>query len=414
MKFSYRLIRSRTLTNMGLALLLSFQALASSVRAAEPKTIRLDAASPGRVFEGIGGVSAGASTRLLPDYPKRQRDEVLDFLFKPKFGASLQHLKVEIGGGENSTCGSEPSHVITREELANPKPRGYEFWLMAEARKRNPHIILDCLPWAFPHWVGQRFSADSAEWLAAFFTVARRDYGLEVDWLAAAQNEAGTDLNWICKQVRPTLDAHGFGKVKLQAPDDCQKFWEIFDQWEKNPEADRLISAVGYHYIDGREPWQIDQKAGREATEKAKRSGKPLWASEEWSRGGGSWGDDGALYVARLINKLYTCSRATKVEFWCPIDSIYDQIIWPDTGLMQADTPWCGYYAVWPAIWAVAHTTQFAEPGWVYLDERLRPIGPANLARQPCGPAQSQDRRLVVDCLHREPADHPNQRGRRA
>ena len=129
-----------------------------------PRTIRLDPASPGRVFEGIGAVSAGASTRLLPDYPEPQRSQILDFLFKPKFGAGFQHLKVEIGSGENSTCGSEPSHVVTRGELADPKPRGYEFWLMAEARKRNPQIILDCLPWAYPDCVGKRFSPASAEW----------------------------------------------------------------------------------------------------------------------------------------------------------------------------------------------------------------------------------------------------------
>ncbi|HXP59350.1 MAG TPA: hypothetical protein VN829_02610, partial [Dongiaceae bacterium] len=98
------------------------------------------------------------------------------------------------------------------------------------------------------------------------------------------------------------------------------------------------------------------------------RSGKPLWASEEWSQSGGQWGDKGALYLARLVNKLYTRDRITKFEIWCPIDSIYDQIIWGDTGAMQADTPWCGHYTVWPAVWALAHTTQFAEPGWVYMD----------------------------------------------
>ena len=75
-----------------------------------------------------------------------------------------------------------------------------------------------------------------------------------------------------------------------------------------------------------------------------------------------------ARIVARLMNKLYTRDRITKFEIWCPIDSIYDQIIWGDTGAMQADTPWCGHYTVWPAVWAVAHTTQFAEPGWVYID----------------------------------------------
>ena len=79
-----------------------------------PKTIRLDPTSPGRVFEGIGAVSAGASTRLLPDYPEPQRSQILDFLFKPKFGAGFQHLKVEIGSGENSACGSEPSHVVNQ------------------------------------------------------------------------------------------------------------------------------------------------------------------------------------------------------------------------------------------------------------------------------------------------------------
>jgi len=345
-----------------------FVGAAAGLAGAAPYAIQLDPTSPGRVFEGIGAVSAGASTRLLVDYPESQRAQILDFLFKPKFGAGFQHLKVEIGSGENSTCGSEPSHVITREELANPRPRGYEFWLMAEARKRNPQILLDCLPWAYPHWVADRFSQDSADWFVAFLEVARKHYGLELDWIAAAQNEMGSDLNWIRKTLRPTLDSRGFSKVKLQAPDDDSEYWQIFDDLEKDAELDRLISAVGYHYVDGREPWEIDQKAGRDATEKAKRSRKPLWASEEWSQSGGQWGDKGALYLARLMNKLYSRDRITKFEIWCPIDSIYDQIIWGDTGAMQADAPWCGHYTVWPAVWAIAHTTQFAEPGWVYVD----------------------------------------------
>jgi galactosylceramidase len=331
-------------------------------------TISLNANDKGRVFEGIGAVSAGASSRNMVDYPEKQRAEVLDFLFKPKFGAGFQHLKVEIGSGENSTCGSEPSHAITREELLDPKPRGYEFWLMAEARKRNPNVILDCLPWGYPGWVGQRFSQESADWFVSFLEVARKHYGLEMNWVSAAQNENGTDLNWIAKYLRPTLDAHGFSKVKLQAPDDDSEYWQIFDQLEKNPEFNHLIDAVGYHYVDGREPWEIDQKAGRDATEKAKQSGKPLWASEEWSQSGQEWGGKGALYLARLMNKLYTRDRITKYEIWCPVDGIYDQIIWPNTGAIQADAPWSGHYTVWPSVWALAHTTQFAEPGWVYMD----------------------------------------------
>ncbi|WP_316825130.1 hypothetical protein [Pedobacter miscanthi] len=54
-------------------------------------TITLDANDKGRVFEGIGAVSAGASTRNLLDYPQKQRSEVLDFLFKPNSFYAKNH-----------------------------------------------------------------------------------------------------------------------------------------------------------------------------------------------------------------------------------------------------------------------------------------------------------------------------------
>jgi len=91
--------------------------------------------------EGIGRVSAGASSRLLIDYPEPQRGQILDYLFKPNYGAGLQHLKVEVGGDTSSTDGSEPSHMRTRND--ENYDRGYEWWLMKESNARNPKIILD-------------------------------------------------------------------------------------------------------------------------------------------------------------------------------------------------------------------------------------------------------------------------------
>jgi galactosylceramidase len=58
----------------------------------------VDLSATGLAFAGVGAQSTAGSARLLIDYPAPQRDAVLDFLFKPQFGASLQHLKVEIGG----------------------------------------------------------------------------------------------------------------------------------------------------------------------------------------------------------------------------------------------------------------------------------------------------------------------------
>jgi galactosylceramidase len=57
---------------------------------------------------GVGGLSGGGGcSRLLRDYPEAQRSDVLDFLFKPSFGAALHILKVEIGGDAQSTDGTE-------------------------------------------------------------------------------------------------------------------------------------------------------------------------------------------------------------------------------------------------------------------------------------------------------------------
>ena len=72
--------------------------LAAVSAAAAP--IILDGATVHHAFDGIGALSAGASSRLLYDYPDAQRADILDLLFKPSFAASLQILKVEIGGGK--------------------------------------------------------------------------------------------------------------------------------------------------------------------------------------------------------------------------------------------------------------------------------------------------------------------------
>jgi len=49
-------------------------------------------------YDGHGALSAGASSRLLIDYPEPQRTQILDLLFKPNYGASMHMIKVEIGG----------------------------------------------------------------------------------------------------------------------------------------------------------------------------------------------------------------------------------------------------------------------------------------------------------------------------
>lgn len=89
----------------------------------------LDGAALARIFDGHGGLSAGGSSRYLYDYPEPHRSAILDYLWRPNFGASLTMCKVEIGGDVQSTDGTEGSHMHVRTDLNFE--RGYEWWCLA-------------------------------------------------------------------------------------------------------------------------------------------------------------------------------------------------------------------------------------------------------------------------------------------
>jgi hypothetical protein len=98
-----------------------------------------DARGLGLRFDGVGALSGGGGTSVyLRDYPDAQQSLLLDLLFKPGYGASLHILKVEIGGDSQSTEAVEPSHMHTETDLN--MERGYEGWLLAQAKARNPAI----------------------------------------------------------------------------------------------------------------------------------------------------------------------------------------------------------------------------------------------------------------------------------
>src|SRR2546423_7355266 len=111
--------------------------------------ITVDGASAGRTFDGVGAISGGGgNSRLLVDYPATQRNQILDYLFTPGYGADLQILKVEVGGDTNSTDGAESS--IEHTKGAINCDNGYEWWLMEQAKARNPAIKLYGLSWGAP------------------------------------------------------------------------------------------------------------------------------------------------------------------------------------------------------------------------------------------------------------------------
>jgi hypothetical protein len=324
-------------------------------------SVVIDGSGKRQVFYGIGAVSAGASSRLLIDYPEPERSQILDYLFKPDYGAALEHLKVEIGADTNSTDGSEPSYA--RSPADKNFRRGYEWWLMQQARARNPHIVLDSLAWGAPGWVGTFYSKKTAEYIAGFLQGAQTTNGLDIAY-TGVRNETPFNAEYV-KTLRGVLDQHQV-TAQIVCCDETprQGQWKILDTMQHDPVLNASIAVVTVHY---------PRIQGKVTTPEAALSlSQPIWSSEDQPASSSSrihsrdW-ETGGRELAQLYNDNYLKGGFTATEIWSPVTSYYDILAAPNSGLMYANTPWSGSYKIQGAIWATAHTTQFAQPGWLYL-----------------------------------------------
>lgn len=322
----------------------------------DPISVHIDAQSADRVYDGHGALSAGANSRLLFDYPEPQREQILDYLFKPGFGANLHHLKVEIGGDTWSTDGSEPSHMHSRGDLNFD--RGWEFWLLKEAKKRNPDIVTAALSWGTPGWVGEGefYSEDNIyNYTIPFLDGARDHHNISLDYIGVWNERYITNLEYP-KQLRRALDRSGYADMKIIASDNAQgaATSDMEDAMALDPELNASIDVIGLHYPRGNpEP-------------KALALGKTLWASESLTTSA-DW--IGTALWARTLNQNFVRMNATTAIAWSLIWSVYPSLICYDHGLMDAYEPWSGHYKVAQQIWATAHTTLFTKPGWMYAPQ---------------------------------------------
>lgn len=321
-------------------------------------SIVVDGQDQGRTFDGVGGVSAGGSSRLLVDYPEPERSQILDYLFKPNYGAALDVVKVEIGGEIDATVGAEPSHEPERG-VVNCR-RGYEWWLMREAQKRNPDIAFYGLMWGAPGWFrGGIWSPDHIDYLISWLDCARQN-GFTIRYLGGA-NESGWNRDFYVA-LAAGLDAHGYSDVKVVATDNHNPpdYFAAATQMASDPAFAQAVDILGEHDIC---VWRTLQTHCH-TNDAALRSGKPLWDSENSTQDY----DIGAEPLARAMNRHYIDARATGNLNWALLSAWYGSFPIGGTGLMLADRPWSGWYDVGPEIWVDAQTTQFTAPGWRYLD----------------------------------------------
>jgi galactosylceramidase len=356
---------------------LPFTGAASAAPAPDAQRIVLDGDAGGKRFDGIGVVTGGGGTSvLLKDYPEPQRSQILDLMYKPKFGASVSALYVEIPGDGNATQGSMPSHMHTRQDVN--MSRGYLWWEMVEARKRNPKLTLDGAAWSAPGWIGDSgglyaqstgsyykgdarfFSQDTADYYAHWLQGLREFYGLELEAIGI-RNEKGASYDF-AKALRRTLDARGFARTRIHGFDNWPDKWKFnfVSEMEGDAGLREAIGIVGAHINP---PGSSVPMA---VHEQAARMGKPLWNTEQHVYKAGF---DGLIGLVEAFNENWVRSGVTKVVNWYGIAGLYtmESYSGEKEAALRANWPWSGHYAPNPALWGYAHYGQFTEAGWTYL-----------------------------------------------
>jgi hypothetical protein len=382
-------------------------------------SISINGTGGDKPFQGIGAIlGGGGNARYLMDYPEPERSQILDYLFRPGYGASLQILKLEIGGGTNSSDGAEAS-VEPAPGSVNCQA-GYEFAIAQQAVQRNPDIALYGLQWTAPSWVSSddtslftgTYSAQGdtstgdIKYLLDWLNCARNTWGLLVSYLGGwNENSTGSTYQWY-QSLRAALDGNGYGQFESDGT--TPNPWyvqliagDLFDSWEYYTPADSkdypypAISVLGAHDICGHPTEQLTG-SGSKATlpgcsppqydSQNYFPTQPLWASELGKMDAGAesgCADPCAPAMARALTRGYLEARLTGYLEWPALDAMPETgsstenetpLPYENRGLITADEPWSGYYSVRAMTWVIAHFTDFVSPPnsagqWLYEDD---------------------------------------------
>lgn len=181
--------------------------------------------------------------------------------------------------------------------------------------------------------------------------------GFTIDYIGG-WNERSWNADWYIA-LDKALEKR-YPTIQIVAADDVNKPWSIATEMTKNAELKRAVDIVGDHSAcKWRSPYMECA-----STADARSLGKPLWNSEHSSLGH----DVGAIPLARAMNRLYIQGRITGNMFWSLVSAWYATLPIGDTGPLLAEWPWSGFYRVGKSIWVNAHTNQFAQPGWKYIN----------------------------------------------
>ncbi|MDE5993582.1 MAG: glycosyl hydrolase family 59, partial [Oscillospiraceae bacterium] len=185
--------------------------------------------------------------------------------------------------------------------------------------------------------------------------------------------EETVDTEWIIyfadRLENETDERYDYGEIKIVASDEIGS-WKIADEMTENEKLREAVDILAEHY----NTWANDKVKTLNKT-----YGKEVWYTEGiastniakltvTSNGSGLNGTNGALDVCnRIINGYYN-GKMTMYEYQPAVAAYYSGAKFFPKSLLNAQTPWSGYYEADCGIWTSAHFTHFAENGWRYID----------------------------------------------
>jgi hypothetical protein len=321
-------------------------------------SITLDNTALGPVFDGIGVGASEGSSRLLFDYPSNIRDNLIDNMFSPTKGSGVHILKVEIGGDGQSTMGSEPSHQHYLGET--PVARGTQLWLAAQAKAKNPELLLYACPWSWPGFLrvnptdttpfGDPSNVNVVYYIISWLQLANTVYGLTFDFIGIWSDVWDPALSpGYVKALRSSLDSNGFAALKIVCADIDN--WDCAAAVNNDPALANAISILGNEGLP---------------TLDAITTGKPLWNS--WLHLDDSAANFEAVpRIIDAINNAFVLGNQTGIIPFAAYSGSYQTLPEWGSGAIRVDSPWSGNFYNGPLWYALAHTAQFAFPNWYHL-----------------------------------------------
>lgn len=329
------------------------------------------------LYRGQGMISCNGSSRLLIDYKEKNPEsynKILQYMYG-KNGLKFTHFKVEMGSDVNTSSGTEPTTMRYEDEKADVT-RGAGFQLAADIKKINPDVTLDMLWWSEPRWVTDAKDVYAAryKWYKQTLDAAYETYGLVFDYVSANRNERSVDADWIVylsKTLKSEKDCpYDYSEIKIVAADECGT-WGISRLMMKNKELCDAVDVIGSHYTSFAD----------DTTKKlAEEYGKELWFSEGSSPmtyaqsayrfdegNSGLTGLNGVFDVANRMITMVSGGYMTLYEYQPAVAGYYDGVTYCQKQLINANTPWNGYYTLDSGYFMNLHFSQFMDKGWSFI-----------------------------------------------